>query len=72
MVESYITSCMRKCMFPNLLQKNTHTHTRARARAHTRVELLVSHQTPSQVADRGTLIRNDGYRGNKIPGADQN
>ena len=27
MVESYITSCMRKCIFPNLLQKKKHTHT---------------------------------------------
>ena len=36
------------------------------------VEMLVSHQAPRQVADRGTLARYDGYRGNKIPGADQN
>jgi len=37
-----------------------------------RVELLVSHQVPPQVVDRGTLARYGGYRGNKIPGADQN
>ena len=35
-------------------------------------ELLVSHEAPPQVADRGTLTRSGGYRGNKIPGADQN
>ena len=38
----------------------------------TRVELLVSHWVPPQVADRGTLARYGGYRGNKILGADQN
>jgi len=38
----------------------------------TRVELLVSHRVPPQVADRGTLARYGGYRGNKILGADQN
>ena len=44
----------------------THTHT------HTCVELQVSHQAPPQVANRGELVRYDRYRGNKIPGADQN
>jgi len=38
----------------------------------TRVELLVSHQVPPQVADRGMLAKYGGYWGNKIPGADQN
>jgi len=37
-----------------------------------RVELLVSHRAPPRVADRGMLARYGGYRGNKIPGADQN
>jgi len=37
-----------------------------------REELLVSHRVPPQVADRGMLTRYGGYRGNKIPGADQN
>ena len=37
-----------------------------------RVELLVSHRVPLRVADRGTIARYGGYRGNKIPGADQN
>ena len=35
-------------------------------------ELLVFHQAPPRVADRGMLTRYGGYRGNKIPGADQN
>ena len=35
-------------------------------------KLLVSHRAPPQVADRGTLTRYGGYRGNKIPGVDQN
>jgi hypothetical protein len=30
-----------------------------------------SHRAPPQVADRGRLARYGGYRGNKIPGADQ-
>ena len=58
------------------IQAYTHTHTRTHARTHahthTRVELLVSHQAPPQVADRGMLFRYEGYQGNKIPGADQN
>jgi hypothetical protein len=29
-------------------------------------------RAPAQVADRGRLARYGGYRGNKIPGADQN
>ena len=29
-----------------------------------------SHRAPPQVADRGTLARYGGYRGNKIPGVD--
>jgi len=37
-----------------------------------REELLVSHRAPPPVADRGMLTRYGGYRGNKIPGADQN
>jgi hypothetical protein len=37
-----------------------------------REKLLVSHRAPPQVADRGTLTRYGGYRGNKIPGVDQN
>ena len=37
-----------------------------------REKLLVPHRAPPQVADRGTLNRYDGYRGNKIPGVDQN
>ena len=37
-----------------------------------RVELLVSHRAPLQVEDRGMLTRYGGYRGNKIPGANQN
>ena len=32
-----------------------------------REKLLVSHRSPPQVADRGTLTRYGGYRGNKIP-----
>ena len=36
------------------------------------VELLASHQAPPQAADRGKFVRSDGYRGNKIPAADQN
>jgi len=39
---------------------------------YSRVELLVSHRMPPQVADRGMLARYGGYWGNKIPGADQN
>jgi len=35
-------------------------------------QLLVSHPAPPQVADRGKLTRYGGYRGNKIPGVDQN
>jgi len=35
-------------------------------------KLLSSHRVPPQVADRGTLTRYGGYRGNKIPGVDQN
>jgi len=31
-------------------------------------KLLVSHRAPPQVADRGTLTRYVGYRGNKISG----
>jgi hypothetical protein len=38
----------------------------------TRVELLVSHRVPTVVADKRVLARYGGYRGNKIPGADQN
>jgi len=38
----------------------------------THAELLVSHWVPPQEADRGTLARYGGYRGNKILGADQN
>ena len=38
----------------------------------TREELLVFHRAPPLVADRGMLTRYPGYRGNKIPGADQN
>ncbi|KXZ75597.1 hypothetical protein TcasGA2_TC033490 [Tribolium castaneum] len=33
---------------------------------------LVSHRAPPQVADRGTPPRYGWYRGNEIPGADQN
>jgi hypothetical protein len=36
-----------------------------------REELLVFHRAPPRVADRGKLTRYGGYRGNKIPGADQ-
>ena len=36
------------------------------------IELLVFYQAPPLVADRGMLTRYGGYRGNKIPGADQN
>ena len=39
---------------------------------HTCEKLLVSHRVPPQVADRGTLTRYGGYRGNKIPGVHQN
>jgi len=35
------------------------------------MELLVSHQVPPQVADRGMLARYGGYWKNKIPGEDQ-
>ena len=35
-------------------------------------ELLDSHQAPPQVADRGKPPRYGWYRGNQIPGADQN
>jgi hypothetical protein len=37
-----------------------------------REELLVFHRAPPRVADRGKLTRYGEYRGNKIPGADQN
>jgi len=37
-----------------------------------REKLLVSHWAPPQVADRGTLTRYGGYRGNKITGVGQN
>jgi len=37
-----------------------------------RVELLVSHRVPPQVADRGMLARYGGDRGNKMPRAEQN
>jgi hypothetical protein len=37
-----------------------------------REELLVFYRAPPLVADRGMLTRYGGYRGNKIPGADQN
>jgi hypothetical protein len=39
-----------------------------------RVNLAVSHRVPAQVADRGllTTYRVEGYRGNKLLGADQN
>jgi hypothetical protein len=37
-----------------------------------REELLVSHQAPPQVADRGRLTRNGGCWGNKILRVDQN
>ena len=37
-----------------------------------REKLLVSNRAPLQVADRGTLTSYGGYRGNKIPGVDQN
>jgi hypothetical protein len=36
------------------------------------VELLVSHRARPQVADSGTLTRNNGYWENKIPRVDQN
>ena len=36
------------------------------------VKLLVSHQVPPQVADRGKHTRYGRYRGNKIPGVYQN
>jgi hypothetical protein len=36
-----------------------------------REKLLVSHRAPPQVADRGTLTKYFGYRGNKIPGVVQ-
>ena len=55
----------------NLRHTRTPRRTHARTHAHC-VEMLVSHQPPPQVADRGTLVRYDGYRGNKISGADQN
>jgi len=38
----------------------------------TRVELLVSHQAPPQVADRGRLTRYCGYWGNEMLRVDQN
>ena len=37
-----------------------------------RVELLAFHRVPPRVADRGMPARYGGYRGKKIPGADQN
>ena len=37
-----------------------------------REELLVFRRAPPLMADGGTLTRYGGYRGNKIPGADQN
>jgi hypothetical protein len=37
-----------------------------------REELLVFHWAPPLVADRGMLTRYGRYRGNKIPGEDQN
>ena len=37
-----------------------------------RVEMLVSHRAPPQVADRGRLTRYGGYRGNKMARVDQN
>jgi len=37
-----------------------------------RVELLVSHRAPPQVAERGRLTRYGGYWGNNIPRVDQN
>jgi hypothetical protein len=37
-----------------------------------RVELLVSHRAPPQVADRGRLTTYGGYWGNEIPRVDQN
>ena len=37
-----------------------------------REELLVFHRAPPLVVDMGMLTRYGGYRGNKIPGADQN
>ena len=63
-------------LLPTLIRTLTRTHTYANTHTHTHthtpVSMLVSHQAPPQVADRGTLVRYDGYRGNKIPGADQN
>jgi hypothetical protein len=35
-------------------------------------KFLVSHRAPPLVADRGTLTRYGGYRGNTIPRVDQN
>ena len=35
-------------------------------------EFLISHRAPPQVADRGMPTRYGRYRGNQIPGADQN
>jgi hypothetical protein len=41
-------------------------------RTSTREKLLVFHRAPPLVAERGMFTRYGGYRGNKIPGAEQN
>ena len=49
-----------------------HIHTHTHTHTYVRIDLLVSHRAPPQLADRGKLVRYEGYRENKISGADQN
>ena len=58
-----ICKCMYLCCIVTYKRKSNQT---------TRVELLVSHRAPPQVADRGRLTRYGGYWGNKISRVDQN
>jgi len=62
----FMMSMMSGCPF-NMLKNQTPS-----LRNQTREKLLVSHRVPAHVADRGTLTRCGGYRGNKIPRVDQN
>ena len=74
--EKYSRASFEDFLVVSRKKKNTHTHTHTNTQpthTHTHcVELLASHQAPPQAADRGKLDRYDGYRGNKIPGVDQN
>jgi hypothetical protein len=52
--------------------KNGNNHLLNDAMAAARVELPISHRAPPQVVDRGKPTRYGRYRGNQIPGANQN